>query len=408
MTAILHPIQSTYLADASQYLFEAQQKMCSSISNNNAGKNGLVEAHEFMLFTITELEFTAWNPSLNNEVLRLVSNAFDTLLSQISAHIVQEEGIYSLQRTNPSTQQLRNATVVNVLVQLRNEIEMASKSNTMLNSCALLQWKTNVSSVLHDQLFAPLKGSLNREFESVLARMHRFKMDKPQNTASAVSNQSSASVYMLELGARIRFLGTKLLALYTNTHEVTKLVRDLAAHLCCVFLLHATMIRLHEEQDKFQIEHDINALDAALQNWLVSFMSTENNDVALSSCGEPYQALKNIQAVLFIPTDQLLNTKDITQKYYMPSLIWAQYIMTRSKTLPLPNEVCQMSKNAYVEKILHSEPSRTTMYSVAAEKSILEKIRTWIAQNDPESPKLNESADRDTLECLKAWLITLE
>lgn len=392
--------EKTYLGTVSHNLTEARQAIRAAFATSGNAAKGLLQARGFIATIVTELKACASDDRLEEKVIQMVSHALETLIQQVPSLVYKEENAYSLQGTQSSGQQSHNTAMASTLVVLRKGLSSIRKMDSPHLKKIGGEWEQQFSQVLRSQMLTPLAISVKREIATVLSRTHRFKLDKPQIAVSADSAESDTSAYMLELCARLAFLRTHILSQYHSTAELEELVLDLARYAMQTFMLHVSLIRLHQEAEKLQMVSDMTTLELSLLHLLTCIRRVSGeNALSLDDCGPIFHAVRHFRTVLFQPTDKLVNPAAVNEKMEMPDIIWIQHLFTRSTSYPLPNELRRLGKSAYVEWLLGTRASSQQLCSDEAKASVLADVHKWLSTQ----ATVNDSADKDTLRCLQAW-----
>lgn len=406
--ALLSRLESSYLGTVAQNLTEARQSIRAAFTNTGKLQTAPTAAQKLALLAHTEIKAAASNAQLTERVSQLVTNTINTFLNQVPGLAHQDDNGFTLQKAQPSPQHYLNISLINTLITLRKDLAVSSAPDSAHSWKAFSGWQESISQTLNFQLITPMNTSVRREVLNVLGRVHRFKFDKPLTPVSSDIDGSECSTYMLELKARLSFLYTGIFSHLSMTPELEKFLSDLANYASNVFLWHVSLVRLHDEADKMQIVNDITLLESLLRQMVSYCRRSSYTESSLNQFEEIWCTMGNYKSVLFIPFEQLRDVNAVTKKFNLPRLLWAQHLMTRSMTLPLLNELQNLSKTAYVESLLSTSQGFCNLASQDATRTALNTLKNWLFTQASNNAAVKDPADTDVLTCLRLWMSYLE
>ena len=197
--------------------------------------------------------------------------------------------------------------------------------------------------------------------------------------------------------AQTRFIGTFTV--------LTSRASDLAALALSTFIIHATLLRLPSDSDKLQIVTDMTTLELALSQLLSdASRQSKHKPVSLHDCGVPFQTVRSFRTLLFEPLSTWKDPAHVRQKWHIPDMILIQHLLSKSSTLPFPNDMRRMSKAAYVDWSISTSQVKHTFFSERVQKTVLHEVHNWL---ETQAKTLDASTldqfDEDTLQCLELW-----
>ncbi|WFD32388.1 hypothetical protein MSPP1_003434 [Malassezia sp. CBS 17886] len=399
---MLATFESQYLASVEQRLIHAQRDLCAVLAK---GKPGTQEAARLAEIMETELQANSADPA-HATVQELCGTVVEALLRQVMCLIRHDDGAFSLQHAQATAAQLQNAHIASALNTLRSGLLRMEREGLG----ALLAEKA-VQTVLYTHIHAPLVTSVKREMATVLARIYRFKVERATVTTSADTGDADTSAYMLELCARLAFLRTQFFGRYAGGVESGQSALDVARHVLTVFVAHASLIRLDHESEKLQLVSDMTALELSLSQLLYEVgHSGAGNALTLTDCGDAFVAIRGFRTLLFLPTDDFADPAKVRRRTApMSDMFLLHHLVSRSKLVPLPNELRRMNKTAYVEWIISTSQAHGALVSTRVEGEVLHDMRAWVQHHAAEvdaqvsSDSTPHSEDRRVLRCLEVW-----
>lgn len=380
------------------------QAICENIVDSAKGSQCVDDINRLFKSIRGELSACASIPTLFEKTFVITEQVLDSLLTQLTKLISHEESAFSLTNTRPTYQQQVNANVADTLNAFYESVSKLNQFEETRVQEKVRTWRTNVSEVVVSKLVSPLASSVKSEMRTVLARIHRFKIDKPLNMETN-GPSTDPSAYMLEFTARLAFLQKNLLHHISFVQDTLLYVQDLASFALIIFVLHATLIRLTKDQDKLQLVADMTALELSLTQLLATAARTANiKPVSLTSCGVSFQSIRALRGLLFEPIKVFENPAASMKDWEMPKILHIQLLLSRSETLPLPNDIRKMSKASYVDWVVSTSQSKKVYISDDVERAIVNGLREWLEKE--KSTPTSESMDHLVQEYLLNWLRT--
>ncbi|WFD05017.1 hypothetical protein MVES1_000342 [Malassezia vespertilionis] len=406
--SLLSACREIYLTSASQRLADARQDLRGALTSTLKNGQGSHEAQIFLAVVLAQLDMAMRDSDLCVDMAEIVSSTFTALLDQVVQLIRCDENASSLQGVQATALQVQNIEITNALKVLRDGLANAKVPAALQATEA--SWKQQITEVIKKHLLLPLFAPIKQELASVIARIQRFKIDKPSLPENSDPTEMETSAYALELAARLTLLQNGLLSRYEWTSELEDSVVDLITFTLSVFVYYAALIRLTKEAEKLQLVNDMTSLELTLLQLLTyAKRMDKTKPTSLEQIGTPFKAIRNFRTLVFEPNENLQTFPRTQQKFEMPVAVLLSHLISRSTTLPLPNEIRRMSKSNYVKWAMQAGPSPRTYFSTNTDTAVAQEVRTLLSHYQGADAKekreqvANDPSDKIILDTLFAW-----
>jgi len=165
--------------------------------------------------------------------------------------------------------------------------------------------------------------------------------------------------------------------------------------------MHASLVRATSESFRLQIISDMTSLEASLSKLLSRVSSSSGSlSISLEDCETPFYAFRNYRTLIVQPWSAWENPEKTSKSRAMPEVALVQALLSRSDTLPLPNELKNMSKVTYVNWFVSTSQGKAKLFDDEVQVSVLRQVQEWLSHYTTGSNSVN---DREAVKCLKIW-----
>lgn len=403
-----------FLKSTLQRWEDARQRVRSCMNPNAKNLQSENEVPRFVHMLRESIEECAFDKPLLSEVVATASNMMDTFFTQISSMIRKDESAFSMTTPQPSQSQACNISVGCTLKQLLVSLADIDALELSETRQAVTEWQQKISEIVQKSLLEPLLTSFRYDLTTILGRVHRFRLNRPALALRSDTINADASVYMHEFCARTTYFRTRLLPYYTTPLSpihwyvfflLTSRASDFVALALSTFIIHATLLRLPSDSDKLQIVTDMTTLELAMSQLLSdASRQTRHKPLSLHDCGVPFQAVRSFRTLLFEPLSTWKDPAHVRKNWHIPDMILVQHLLSKSSTLPFPNDMRRMSKPAYVDWAISTSQVKHAFFSERVQKTVLQEVHNWLeTQSKALDASTLDKLDQDTLECLRTW-----
>lgn len=392
LTDLRSRLESAYLQDLTKRLSDMMGHLFSAFVTPGKFILGNSEARRFAIVATGEIEAASSDQPLLTKVLACVGSAVQRIGSNIPS-LVRSDGTAFLLQHTTSNSLAQNVVVINSMSVIIAQI--ASVASIPGVNALVLSTKKSILEPLRRILLDPFAVAIRREVMILIARIHRFKLDRASATVLAAQNdEAEASAYILELDAQLAFFRDEVLAKLQLKEWRSAWALQVSIHALHVFVLHGSLLRISEESDRLQITTDMTKLELCVSQVLAEGSKLNEAQMTLADCGPAYRALRKFRSLLFTPVESL----GFTQVGDMPKLLAMEHVVSRSVSIPLSSELQRMTKPGYVEWILSLERPNGELIPQKAEEIAVSDLQAWLNTNTVH-PK-----DKSIAACLSTYL----
>ncbi|KAH7924634.1 hypothetical protein BV22DRAFT_1090567 [Leucogyrophana mollusca] len=367
-----------YLSRSSNRMNEAVGQAFAGGSRAPPGANeGLLVAR-----TVTnELDSARFDPLLVLSVAKNAASSLDMLVSRADALIVTDRSAVTLLGPMATPQQVLNGQISTCMHSCWSALAKVVAEHTETVSGAIGPSIKNIKAS-YERVLDPLLTAIRRELGSIVARLHRVDLQKPQDP---MSGMGGSSLYMKDLVDKLSFI--KLEVLSTFASEVIQAwVPTIVKFVIRIFIFHASIAKPLGESGKLQLTTDMTELEFALSAFLVDNPQSKRGG-NLESVGDEYKVLRAMRPLLFLENSRLASPESTAG---LPPLIVLHHILVRSP-IPLPHTLHGWQEAEYVRWIdEHSDEEAWTLFESGL--SHWEKMREVDGSNSGDADEYIELA----------------
>lgn len=342
-------ISNTFATSASAYLSSAPYVSGGGymVSSTGGGTKAMPTEKEGLAIArivLNELDTAKFDPLLVKATAKGMVKCLETLQSRVDNLAVRDRSATTLVGPSATTQQLLNASMVNVLyhcwLQLSKLPETFSEGVVKVLEPAILALQ---ETYLH--IAEPLLSTVRLDISTIIARVHRI--DFGDTDADGMSQgMGGSSMFLKELAEKLSYVRREILSRYNVGELGQEWGLDLARHTLRTFVLHISIVKPLGETGKLQLTSDMTELEFALSSLLAEGVAQGSTKQRwkLDVLGADYKALRAMRHLLFL-SDESLSEPDQTSG--LPPLVILHHILVRSP-LPLPHRLHGWQESQYV------------------------------------------------------------
>ncbi|KAJ3326392.1 Conserved oligomeric Golgi complex subunit [Blyttiomyces sp. JEL0837] len=311
---------------------------------------------ERILRTISrELEIAKFDTHLIRAVAKNVQKSLN-MYSVRSEHLVATDSTvyHPTGVATASASQLLNIEIVNCLYALADGVGNIAEEYNDNVVFTFLDDSAEGLNKLIITIVEPLMAHITRDLENTILKMHKEEFSRsptpPQaktppmkNTPLSPGSESNISSYVLEVGAKLRWVHREIISRLQCGDETKEWVRIVGVRVVDLFLRHASLVRpLFSELGKLKLTSDMTQLEFALNQW------TTGSGLKLEvSMGDSYKALRAFRPLLFLDLTQVTAAHHTAS---IPPIIVVHHLICRAyPVIPLPMTLYNWTEGQYSE-----------------------------------------------------------
>ncbi|WWC66324.1 uncharacterized protein I206_100225 [Kwoniella pini CBS 10737] len=293
--------------------------------------------------TITnELDSARFDPLLVRTVARNAGKVLDGFVKRVDAMLVKDFTATSLIGPNATPAQIVNSQLVGCLYHCWLNVQYVQQDFVGK------VWETLSPAVIslevtYRKITELLDTALQKEFLSILSRIHKVDFSKPMDPMTMGSG--GGSPYMQDLVDKLSFVRSEILGRMSLGDFMKDWVVQLSKYIIRTFLLHASIARPLGESGKLKLTGDMTELEMGIASLLnTGRVQGSRGGMRVEKIGEEYLALRSFRTLLFADDSTLSNP---VETVHLPTLVILHHIIVLS-SLKLPHELHEWTENEYI------------------------------------------------------------
>ncbi|XP_023219399.1 conserved oligomeric Golgi complex subunit 5-like [Centruroides sculpturatus] len=328
--ATLIPFENAYLSRSLSRLFDSVNVVFSVGSQDAPTKDDV----ENIIKTIfSELNAANINSTLSQIIAKNVAKTVQ-LFTVKCEQLITTDGDAIQVIGPPTSSQILNATIVNILYLFHKELSDMLSRYTMFptETVNIIETSSQSMKTYMRNAVQPILTSVNSSIEAIIATMH--KEDFSSSVMEGKTGEA-CSLYMKELQGFISRAQNDYFSEFPDCDVIQEGIRQLACRAIEYFVRHASLVKPLGDGGKMRLAADFAQMEMA-----VSPLCNKIGDL-----GKHYKMLRSFRPLLFQTPSHISQSPVLGE--IIPYSIALQFLFSRAPDINSPHEVAGWSIEYY-------------------------------------------------------------